>query len=124
MVTLRRLAFTIVLLGFIMNMALFGISQTAAPEIWGMQGSSDSQALQDIDSAASEIDLSTNSFESFLANIMLLEVFTSVWDFIFIWPKVLSSIPGIPSWIGPFLGYPMSFLWLCAGAYIISSRSV
>ena len=124
MITLRRIAFTIILLGFIMNMALFGISQTAAPEIWGIQGSSDSQALQDIDDAASEIDLSTNSFESFLANIQLLEIFSGIWGFIWIWPTVLSSIPGIPRWVGIMIGYPMSILWIAAAAYVISSRSV
>jgi hypothetical protein len=124
MVKIRQIAFSVVLLGFILNMSLFALASAGIPEVLGLDASVDMQATNDINDQATNVDLSTNSFESFLANIQILQIFVGIWDFIFIWPKVLASIPGVPLWIETFLGWPLSFLWICSVAFLITGRDI
>ena len=119
---LKQLAFSIVMLGFILNMSLFAVASSGFGEIVGINVGMDSQSMDEINEKAEKVELATNSFESFLANIQLVTVFSGIYDFIFIWPNTLASLPGILNWVSSMLGMPLTIAWLAGLVYLISGR--
>tara|TARA_R110002110_G_scaffold14702_1_gene67701 strand:- start:903 stop:1274 length:372 start_codon:yes stop_codon:yes gene_type:complete len=121
---LKQIAFSIVMLGFILNMSLSAVAYSGLGDVIGVDVLPDTASTDAIDEKARQVELATNSFESFLANIQLVSVFTGIYDFIFIWPKTLAALPGMPNWIVGVLGYPLVIIWLAGLVYLISGRAI
>ena len=121
---LRKIAFGVLLLGVVLNMAIFATASVGLDSALGVSGSTDPSFMEDIDDAMNNLEVSTNSFEVFKATIQIAQVLkNSFLDLLFVVPRLMVNL-GFPGWVATMFEIVFSILYIAAFVYIIIGRSI